>query len=526
MKRLRLFSLLLCAALALALLPAPSRAAAPTLSVGTVSAGRGDEAVVEISLSRVNGVAGGSFTAVYDPDALTLLGAEAGVGGGTVNTRYADNAVRLSFAGTAALKKAGTLLTLRFRVRGDAEPGLSAVTLERARLYDVNASPVEVTASSGGVKIPAVLLAVSSGRGIPGQSVKLDILLEEGLLPAGGRFDISYDPKVLSPGSVKAEPALGGVPVDLSWSADEGAAAIRVSWASASSAGAPGKLCTVIFSVTEDASGETAVRLEGLKCFGEDGGPVACLPSADGTVTVERDYSSQPMLYIVGGRLEQDGSATVEIAVDGAGEVCGGSFSLAYDTGKCRLTELTTVMDCAAVNPASPGEAAGTLKVSWAGDSPSLDNETVLRLRFEMLSEDPSPLELSAVVLKDRAGKGVEDAVTVCGKAGIKADLQAPVAELVDDNGSLELRAMLFDAAFCGGDATGSARVMAVASSGGRFAGAVLAPYAAEFDHNGIARVTLDVSSAADAGTLSLLLTDADGNMIPMCEKTELKIEG
>ena len=60
--------------------------------------------------------------------------------------------------------------------------------------------------------------------------------------------------------------------------------------------------------------------------------------------------------------------ATVQIAVDGAGIVCGGKFRFSFDAEQVTLVEMTRKMGCVAVNPETPEGGASSFLVSWAED--------------------------------------------------------------------------------------------------------------------------------------------------------------
>lgn len=525
MTKSRLFPALLCCLLLLSLVPAPARAAGEsTLAVGQASGARGDTVTLEVALDAVNGIAGGSFNVVYDPAGLSLLSAAAGVGGGTVNTHYADGTVRISFARTAALPQPGTLLTLTFRIAGTAPLGQLPVRLDKVRFYDENAETVTVLTEDGGVSALAVGLTLSSDRCLPGQAVKLEVALTGGLYPAGGEFTLSYNPRLLSAGSVKAEAKLGDVPLNLSYAVDDTQHVIRVSWAAGEAVGALGRLCTVIFAVDEHAAGDTEVSFQSVKFYDHNGAHMDALPSVGGVVTVAEHWKEQPSIYVVGGKRADDGTAVVLVAVDGAGEVCGGEFTLTFDTEKCELLDMTPKMACVAVNPTDAAQVDGSLRASWAEDSPALDNETVLQLTFRMKTDAAAELRISDAVLKDKDGRSIADIMVNGGQAGLSSSLQPPVAELVNKEDAVGIRATLYDAKFCGEEKTDTATVILASYVGGKFCTAEIPEDAIRFDHNGIAHLTVDMAPDAGADQMQLFILDADGAMTPMCDKVCIEL--
>lgn len=518
--------LLLCAGLLLLCLPPAARAAlSGRLTVSEAAGPRGGTVTVQVSLDQVNGIAGGGFNVVYDNTGLTLLSAEAGLGGGTVNPHYAADTVRLSFAGTAPLQSPGSLLTLTFRIKEGAGGTFFPVRVEGQKFYDVEAGSVPVTPVSGGVSVQAVELSLSSDSCLPGQAVKLELELGGGLYPAGGEFDIAYNTRLLTAGSVKAEQKMGNTALNFSYKIDGAQGVVHVTWAAAEPIGAHGRLCTVIFAVAPDAAGQTHVQVKNMKFYDENGSRVECPAPEDGIVTVVSQYQDQPSLYVVGGKLSEGGSAaTVQVAVDGAGVVCGGSFELCYDPALCSLTAMTPKMPCVAVNPEGTDSANGKIAVSWAEDSPALDNETVLELRFQLRGDTPAPLVIGNAVLKDNGGQTIENAAVHSGKAGISSSLQDPVAKLVQAEHTVGIQATLYDAEYCSNTPTGAVQIILAAYADGKMSLVSLPPDAVSFDGNGVAHVSADVHYDPSIHELQMFILDSEGKMTPLCEKVEFSM--
>lgn len=495
------------------------------LTVEQVGAPRGGTVSVNVVLDQVSGISGGNFNVVYDNTTLTLVSAVPGIGGGTVNTHYADNAVRLSFANFTALSQPGSLLTLTFKVSESAPLKLLPVSLERMKFYDESAKPIAVEAVAGGVQVQAVEMKLSSDSCLPGQAVKLEASIAGGLYPSGGEFEITYNPRMLSAGSIKAEQKMGDTMINLSYRIDEENSIIYVSWAAGEPITELGRLCTVIFAVSEYAVGDTCVTIQNMKFYDETGTRMDVKPAEDAVVTVVDTYKEQPTLYIVGGKLAEDGTATVQIAIDGAGVVCGGSFQLTYDAESCELTQLTRVKTCVATNPESVSAADGSVLVSWAEDSPALDNETILQLTCVLKGETPAALKLSDVVLKDKMGQSIQDIQVHDGEIGIATALQAPKAELIQTDSSVGIRAALYDAQFCDAEKTQAARYVLASYSGGKMSLVELGADAVTFDHNGIAHITADMDFDEGIDQMQMFVLDADDAMIPLCAKIQVSLD-
>lgn len=527
-KMKRLLTLLLC--ISMLVIPYSAAAAeASVLTVGTAGGRRGDTVTLDVTLNEVNGIAGGGFNVRYDNHLLTLVSAEAGeaLGGrvATINPKYAQDMVRVSFAGTSALEEAGTLLRLTFRISKDAPVGEIPVTAEDVKLYDVNAATVTRSAKAGGVTVQSVTAVLSSDSCLPGSTVKLALTLEGELFPCGGEFEIHYNDRLLTAGTVKGEQKLGSVAVNLSYRIDEENSLIKVSWAAAEPVTELEQLCTVIFEANETAAGDTAVTIENLKFFDEEGERMEQTAPTNGVVTVVESYNEQPILYVVGGqRNDEENTATVQVAVDGGGIVCGGSFTLTYDTALGTLTELKPVKGCVATNPESASAVNGQIRVSWAEDSPALDNETILQLTFRLAGDAAVELELSDVKLKDRDGKTLEEAVVHSGEAGISGHLQKPVASVVNREETVAVQATLYDAQFCGQEQTEVVSAMVVAYADGRMQSMRIPADAVQFDKNGIGQLSMEMPFDAEVDQFQLFIISADGNLIPMSTKVELNV--
>ena len=205
----------LAAALLWAALPAASAAGAePVLRVTEGGAPRGGTAEVALWLDGGAAVSGGSMDLTYDSAALELLELRPAELGGTlvqVNPHYTEDSARLSFASGQALGEDSVLLcTALFRIKETAPLGGSAVTLENARLYDVTGGLQESGVADGAVEIQYAGLTVSSVEAVRGQSVRVELLLDGALRPAGGSFEVIYDPEQLTAGGAVAGELLDG----------------------------------------------------------------------------------------------------------------------------------------------------------------------------------------------------------------------------------------------------------------------------------------------------------------------------
>lgn len=526
MKEIRKLVAALCCAILLlpCIAGTASAAGSPELTVESAGVRRGDTVTVTVSLREAGEIAGGNFTIQYDATRLTLVSAEAGeaVSGSmaTVNPNYGADKVRLTFAGTSSLTGGGVLLAMTFRIREDAAQGEAAVEVAESRFYDVNGRPVSATTEAGCVTVEAVQIAISSEECLPGQAVSLAVELSGSLRPAGGEFEIHYNPRLLTAGSVKAEQTMGSVQVNLSYNIDKEQGIVKVSWAAAEPVGELGRLCVVTFAVAETAAGDTAVTLENVRCYDEDAIPMDCADPENGTVTVVEAYNPEPTLYVVGGMAMEDGTAVVQVALDGAGIVCGGKFTLRYDVSACELKTLTTKLSGVAVNPEIADHASGVLTVAWAENSPSLDNETILELTFQVLDGTSTELLLEDVVLYDNGGEAIpEEQITAHnGKVGITDKLQVPQTVVRNSEDAVEVSVTLYDAGFCGEEKAESAQIVVAGYADGKFQSVTIPASALTFDHNGIASADAEIAVQQQVDQLKLFVLESDGTMVPLCE--------
>jgi len=529
MKKLqRLLALMLCALTLLTSIPVVAAAAEESkLSIATVGGRRGETVTVTVDLNQVNGIAGGAFNIRYDSTVLTLVKAEAGsaLSGRTctINDHYAKDLVRVSFAGTVPLNAAGTLLTMQFRISEAAPLGQTVLTAENVKLYDVDASVVTRIGEAGAVEVQSITIAIGSESCLPGQAVSLPVTVGGPLAPSGGEFEIHYNTRMLTGGTVKAADKLGNVGINLSYNVFKEEGYVKVSWAAAQPVSQLGELCTVIFSVDDSAAGDTAVTVKNVKFFDENAKRMDYNEPQNGTVTVVTSYNTNPILYVVGGQLAEDGkTATVQVAVDGAGLVCGGTFTLRYDTALCTLNKLTVVKSCVATNPETSAAVNGQIRASWAEDRSALDNETILELEFTLLNGQSVPLELSDVVLKNKNGLTMLGTQVHSGAIGIRSDVQAPITAVQNTEDAVLLNTTLYDAQFCGEEKTAGAQFILAAYTGGKMHSTSVPSEPVTFDHNGIAQISLELPFEDTVDHVSLFVLDTEGNMRPLCENAQI----
>jgi hypothetical protein len=374
MKRLRiLVSWLLLLALTVGLLPTGALAAT-TLSLTSVSGKAGETVTVELWLYS-DEVAGGNFNIVYDADGLTLVNAVCGenLGASSLNAQTAGQ-VRLSFASTQTLGDR-VLVYLTFRITTDTSADGSQITLQNVRLYDEEEERItDYQTVLGTVTRQCAYFHLDCADTVEGQAARVEVTLDGGLLPAGGNFAVAYDPDVLTPTAVLSLDGLSGA--SLAYNLDE-SGVVSISFAK-ETAITGGRLCAIIFRAVGAAEENTAVTLTDVRAYDTDSAAMDTQVTG-GTVQIVTPTESSPKLWVVGGALEDDGSAAVSILLQGRGVVCGGSFTLCFDDDADVTVE--------AASGVETNLDAGKLRVSWAEATPALGEITLVTLRFQNAEE-------------------------------------------------------------------------------------------------------------------------------------------
>lgn len=193
MKRKRILSFLLAGALIMSLLPVKSLAsAAPAVSVE--AALLDDTVTATVNLSANSGVTNGRMVLAYDSGMLLLAEVQAGpLLAGCISDIRADTAgeVSLAWVGSSPLMQGGTLMILRFQIRGKISGASTALTLAVSEMY---AGSLDVTAQVTAVGtsvffMPMVLLEATNCSA----KVTAKVYLVRGSHVTGGKILLDYD---------------------------------------------------------------------------------------------------------------------------------------------------------------------------------------------------------------------------------------------------------------------------------------------------------------------------------------------
>lgn len=338
------------AATALLCLTAPVTAAEKgLLYVETQEASPGDNVDISILLDSNPGITAISFQVEYDPEVLTLTGAEdTGLLAGadaTFGNDLTQVPYTLCWDDLTDHKQAGTLAVLHFTAANDAPEGFSPVTLTLNSGSTFNSSfeevPVDIVSGGVDIRIPAVstapeettaqttaaetvatvpetvpateaastiteetpvtagLLSVDSASGAPGDLIEIPVRLAENPGIAALCFEVSYDTKQLA--LVQASDA-GLLPaLSATFGGDTTAMPYRLCWDSLGkeNAAGTGLLAVLTFRIRKDAAPAAAspvtLTVQQSSTFDKDlhdvifavqNGSVEILPPAESTTTV------------------------------------------------------------------------------------------------------------------------------------------------------------------------------------------------------------------------------------------------
>ena len=133
----------------------------PYVSIKTdLTGNRGDITTVSVNISENIGSAGGSFNLVYDNTAVELISIKEGSyiskANPIINDKYANNKVRIVWAGSKEIDGGGEILTAQFRILDDTGKDATHFSIEKLKIADDNAEKIKCVQSDGVLALMAL----------------------------------------------------------------------------------------------------------------------------------------------------------------------------------------------------------------------------------------------------------------------------------------------------------------------------------------------------------------------------------
>lgn len=484
--------------------------AAGTVEISTVSGAKGEVVDVTVGL-KSDDVYSGNFTIRYDSKVLELVSAnsEAAPSIYCVVNGADEGTVRVTFTGVAEPIKDTVLCKLVFRITADTPTGGSAVSAEQLRLYNANGVPVDASAIAGSVAKKVAHLSLSSSKTAEYQAVGVTVRLDGGLHAAGGSFTFTYDPKCFQVRSVQALDSLKGAVMTYNVKKD---GVLSVAFSSTKEI-ADGNLCTIVLQTISKEQADSAVRLTDVRLYDENSQPLDTSVT-DGTISVTAPSSRDPKLWIVGGALQDDGTATVAVVLQGRGVTYGGNFELRF--GSSMTAEVISSAAGCQVNSES-----GKLRVSWASALPYTDEQQLMVIKFSNVQGEQK-IGVDAVKLFG-VGDTPIDVVDVRPATIEKHDSVTAVVDKkkcsVDESASGKRYTVAVDVAdlqhFSSGNAVSTVEPMLALYQGGRLVG--LSAAGTMTLTGGVGELSLSAAAKEDVTEMRVFLMDAGGDYSPLC---------
>ena len=151
----------------------------------------GDEVIVSFDLSNAQNIYDGNFNIVYDNNVLEVSDAEIGnvLSGcsNQINTAYAANKIRLTFAGTSALTS-GNLLKVTFKVISDKVENTD-ISIDELNMYTVSGDVATTTTNSTTVYVASYDYTITDIYFLDSSDQETDKIPANGEFYAGIEFN-------------------------------------------------------------------------------------------------------------------------------------------------------------------------------------------------------------------------------------------------------------------------------------------------------------------------------------------------
>lgn len=483
--------------------------AAGTLTVSQVSGAKGEIVDVEILLTS-DDVASGNFTVRYDSAMLELVSAKTNTQFQCFANANETGKVLVGFARSSAPIAEAVLCTLSFRVTENTEKDGSSVYLEQIRLYTLNGVRTPASAIHGSVTRKAVHLSMSESETAEYQSVRAIVELGGGIAPCGGNFSITYDPVHFAVRSVQPLEAMDGVSYEYHI-VSPGLVRIAFSGTTPRSSGA---LFAVAFQTVGNAGAKSVLEISDAKMYDENSKSVD-VSVTNGAIQIVVPSNDAPKLWVVGGALQEDGSAEAAIVLQGRGNIYGGSFTIEYDSSM--TVDITPMVDCQYRHVPEEGE----IHVSWASFAPYSEEVELLRMGFSDAKQSDVTIVNGSAVTKDGDPVPVVDIRP--GKIAAAETVIAVVDEVSSQiAGSQTTYSVTVDALdqnYFSENVTESIVAVLALYEDGKLIG--IAMDTVKFN-SGTSEMELSAEAKSLASEIRVFLTDGSKSMVPLCENLNI----
>ena len=273
-----------------------------------------------------------------------------------------------------------------------------------------------------------------------------------------------------------------------------------------------GELCTVILQTVTAEPKDSAVNLTDVRLYDENSAPLDTAVT-NGTVSVTVPSDRDPKLWIVGGALQEDGTAKVAVVFQGRGVACGGNFELLFDSSM--TAEVESQVDACAV-----GTEEGRIRVSWGSVLPCDDEQQLMVIKFSNVQGEQK-IGFDAVKLFG-VGDTPIDVVDVRPATIEKHDSVTAVVDKkkcsVDESASGKRYTVAVDVADMqrfSGHAVSSVTPMLALYQGTRLVGLTLAEKSNL--SSGVGELSLSAESKENVTLMRVFLVETGGGYSPLC---------
>lgn len=380
----------------------------PVFTIEDASVTEGDVFSVNVTLTENSSICGGGFNIIYDNAKLEIINTSVGdiirAHTGMVKKDYAENKIRVTWAGITPITLSGTVCTLEFKALSGG--GTTSLSFENINAYDYDSKAMNIDTLNGTVSIEKreskPTISISSSDAVAGSNAVASVnYASNGKGIYGGTFEIAYDSNQLKADAITDIGILGETSyvTNLNYAVNK----VKVSFASSEPI-TDGKLCEISFKVKDSASGNTSLSATGYDFYDVDLSNVNI--ESKGTtfnITALTDYS-KPIISVETTEVGKDENATVYVAIEKASSVYGGAFDILYDKDLFKVISAEKAGELSDDNVViNTTYADGAIRVSWASNSPISKDGNIIKVVFKPLdySQNSSEIKLNNTELYD-----------------------------------------------------------------------------------------------------------------------------